>query len=138
MPYSLTYVSSSRIADDEAETIVDEIVSWSRRNNAHIGLTGALIFTGCDFAQTLEGERARVLALVERIRADDRHTGFDVVHQAEQAGTDFDGWTMAYRGTTSFVQRHIDAVRTRAPVERRVAVLELRALLQAFAHEPAG
>lgn len=135
MIYSLTYISKSRLAKDDAQSMVDSIVQKSRENNRLHGLTGALIFTGHDFAQTLEGERCHIETLMARISEDDRHDDIRVIHEGDQWSRDFASWSMAYRGMTTFVQRHIDAAR---PVSADVppddvAVLELRSLLSAFA-----
>lgn len=135
MTYSVTYVSRSRLGDEEAEQKVTDIVEASRRYNADFGLTGALIFTGRDFAQTLEGDRQAIDFIMDRIANDNRHVDVTVVHESEQSARDFADWSMAYRGLTTFVQRHVDAVRTAVPGDRKVAVIELRALLRAFAQE---
>lgn len=135
MPYSLTYVSRSRLHDDGAEHKVAAIVEVSRRYNQDKGLTGALIFTGRDFAQTLEGDREAIDFVMDRILNDDRHRDVAIIHASEQSARDFADWTLVYRGLTTFVQRHVDAVRSAVPGDHRVAVIELRALLRAFAQE---
>ena len=53
---------------------VDAILAASQRNNAHAGVTGALMFTDGFFAQVLEGSMAAVEQVFERIQLDDRHS----------------------------------------------------------------
>ena len=140
MIFSLTYISKSRLAEDRAQSTVDQIVQKSRENNRLHGLTGALIFTGLDFAQTLEGERCHIETLMSRISEDDRHENVRIVHQADQWSRHFASWSMAYRGMTTFVQRHVDAVRpvSANAASDEVAVSELRNLLSAFAADSSG
>lgn len=131
---SLTYVSKSRLASEDAEE-VDAIVEASRKNNARVGITGALLFTGRDFAQTLEGDRQAVLDLMERIKRDPRHDQVEIVHQSDNPVRSFANWSMAYRGLTTYVQRHVDAARDRSAHSfgSDVGQLELRQLLLGFA-----
>lgn len=135
MPFSLTYVSKSRIDVDDAAEIVDQIVVAARENNSAAGLTGALIFTGTDFAQTLEGDEAEVRKLMERISKDDRHEYIEIIYSAEHPHREYADWKMAYRGITTFVQRHVEAARGQPgdPAGDDAARHELRQLMRGFA-----
>lgn len=134
MPFSLTYVSKSRLAKDSAEQAVDQLVEHARRYNQSVGITGALIFTGTDFAQTLEGEEQEVRTLMSRICEDDRHERIEIIYTADHPEREYRDWTMAYRGVTTFVQRHVDATRADAgPPPHESAPIELRQLMRGFA-----
>ncbi len=94
MPYRLIYSSEAApgLAPPELETMLAE----SRiRNSAH-GITGVLIFVDGAFLQILEGEKADVLDLMERIEKDPRHSGIKVFYEQEVDTRAFASWSMAY------------------------------------------
>ena len=76
---------------------MDQILAVSRRNNARDGITGALLFNECCFAQVLEGASNSVHEVFERIQLDRRH-GDTVVLSFEPAPREFGEWSMAYAG----------------------------------------
>lgn len=123
----MTYVSRSLLDLASADAGVNAIIETSRMRNATDGITGALIFSGTHFAQTLEGRADLVRALMAKIAADPRHTDVTVVSQATITHErDYESWSMAYNGRTTFVQRHIGAVYEAQPH----ANTELRTLMR--------
>lgn len=86
---------------------VGEIVAASRERNAALGITGALIFTGGHFAQVLEGSPEAVEELMANIRCDPRHRNVRTVEMVNVPERRFPGWSLAYSGHSSFVDRHI-------------------------------
>lgn len=58
---------------------VDAILATSARNNPACGITGLLLFNGRNFLQLLEGEESEIATLMERITADQRHSGVSVL-----------------------------------------------------------
>ncbi len=98
--FRLVYVSRNRLprhtaAQDEQ---VERILASSRRNNAGLGITGALLFSTDCFAQTLEGPMPAVEALFERIQWDDRHCDSIVLQAGLVDAREFGDWSMAYAG----------------------------------------
>lgn len=96
--YRIVYVSRCELKPGRfgsAEAIGD-ILAASRRNNAAMGITGALAFNGEYFAQILEGERDKVLELMRRVETDARHSDLLVVEEGWVPQRDFTGWAMAY------------------------------------------
>ena len=96
--YRIVYVSRcalrpGRFGSPEA---ISDILTSSRRNNAAIGITGALAFNGEYFAQVLEGERDVVVDLMQRVERDARHSDVLVVDEGWVKQRDFGGWAMAY------------------------------------------
>ncbi len=76
--HRITYVSRSLMPmTPESENIFADLVSASAVNNRSKGITGALLVYDGWFVQTLEGARADIKPLFDRIAADPRHT--DVV-----------------------------------------------------------
>jgi hypothetical protein len=90
----LAYVSYP--AADFSSTEVGRIVQVSRVNNAARGITGVLVYTGCDFAQLIEGRHDAVETLWQKLRADPRHRDLEafIDEPAERAW--FETWRMGY------------------------------------------
>lgn len=109
--FRLLYVSASLLPPDSADRIVEGIVDVARARNSREGITGALLFTGEGFAQVLEGEQQAVLRLMADIERDRGHHEINIVLQAAVATRWFDGWSMAYNGTATYVKDLVDALR---------------------------
>ncbi len=77
--YAVSYVSESRIPEDQLPAELEAIQKKSHKNNAASGLTGKLIYCRNFFVQRLEGPKQAVDAAMARIRTDSRHTGFKVI-----------------------------------------------------------
>jgi hypothetical protein len=98
--HRLVYYSRNRIlgAPTEFSAEVDTILASSQRNNALIGVTGALIFNAGVFAQVLEGARSDVEATFERIQCDERHGDVSVLAFEPVEFRGFPSWSMAFVG----------------------------------------
>ena len=73
---------------------VASILKKSRTNNATLGVTGLLCFSGGIFLQVLEGGRMPVNKLYHRIAADPRHNDVALLSYAEITERSFAGWSM--------------------------------------------
>lgn len=83
MPYRLLYLS--HLAPGRDFSVVGPILHVSRERNPRLGIHGVLVFDGARFCQLLEGRRPEVTALLQRIRADARHTRLRVLFEGEEA-----------------------------------------------------
>jgi hypothetical protein len=94
--FRLVYRSRSALtgSDLNVEGAADAIVASSERNNARADVTGALVLVGDVFVQVLEGPRAAVEAVFERICRDLRHTEVQVIDFAQTHGRAFEAWAM--------------------------------------------
>jgi len=101
------YLSESHIEEADAQLVVSQIVANAQINNARLGITGALIYTGEHFAQVLEGSPETIQMLMARIVADFRHQNVVVVDQSPIDGRRFPEWSLAYQGQSQFVSRHV-------------------------------
>lgn len=74
------------------------LLERARAYNASNGITGVLIFYPAHriFVQVLEGPRADVLALLERVRADPRHRGLRVHFEAAVRERNLGAWPMGF------------------------------------------
>lgn len=92
MLIQLTYASrSSRIL---GPSDVKDILATSQRNNAAVGVTGALCLSNGIFLQQLEGERDVVNKVYLRILRDERHIEPAILDFSEIAARRFSNWNM--------------------------------------------
>ncbi|MFC7051700.1 BLUF domain-containing protein [Hansschlegelia quercus] len=98
--YRLVYYSRNRVAQETEATAaeIDDILAASRRNNARVGVTGALIFNSGVFAQVLEGALPDIEATFERIQRDQRHGDVEVLQFEPTATRAFPTWSMGFIG----------------------------------------
>ena len=98
--HRLVYYSRNRIAG--APGIVGgqirHILASSQRNNAPIGVTGALMFNAGCFAQVLEGKREILESTFERIQQDSRHGDVSLLAFEPIADRAFGNWSMGFVG----------------------------------------
>jgi hypothetical protein len=112
---SLLYISHSLLDPASADADMLALVRTAIERNRTIEVTGALIFTGTRFAQIIEGPAAAIDALLISIRRDPRHRDIDVIEQVKLPERRFAGWSLAYWGSTTFVDGLIDALDRPAP-----------------------
>ena len=75
----LIYVSSLTLSSRLKASIFDEVEAHARDYNEQQGITGTLCYGNGHFLQCLEGEKAKVLALQQRIFADKRHKDVEIL-----------------------------------------------------------
>lgn len=92
MLIQLTY--ASRCAHPLGPADVKDILAASQRNNANLGVTGALCLNHGIFLQQLEGDRMVVNALYHRILKDTRHCDTAILDLSEITHRQFTGWSM--------------------------------------------
>ena len=96
--FRLVYIS--RVAHSAGAGSLDDtiahILSVSRRNNARVGVTGALLFSAGVFAQTLEGPVPAVEGTFERIQCDPRHHQVSILQVGYVPDRLFADWSMGH------------------------------------------
>ena len=85
---------ASRAADSVSTDALGAILRRSRQDNQASGITGLLCLSGGSFLQVLEGGRAQVSALYNRIAADARHRDVVLLSYEEIGERRFAGWAM--------------------------------------------
>lgn len=88
----LTYCSRAAAAIDQEELAA--ILKVSRANNGKHGITGVLCLSGGYFIQVLEGGRAAVNHLYNRVVIDGRHSDVTLLGYEEIRERRFAGWAM--------------------------------------------
>ncbi|MGP5062778.1 BLUF domain-containing protein [Psychrobacter celer] len=90
----LVYVSSLTLASRLNAAIFDEIEAHARDYNEQHSITGTLCYGNGHFLQCIEGEKAKVAALTQRIFADERHKDVQVLVLQVITQRDFSDWRM--------------------------------------------
>ncbi len=94
-------IYASRTAAILTPLDVKDIVRSSQRNNAALGVTGALMLSNGIFLQCLEGDHMAVNALYHRILLDPRHGEPALLSYAEIDARLYGGWSMGLVPTTA-------------------------------------
>ncbi len=106
-----------------------ELLEVSRDRNGASAVTGMLLYRAGRFIQVLEGPSATVERLLERIRADHRHTGMRVLRNAPTDSRSFAEWTMGYEPITVPRAHAVEGLRDAFDdLEQPSSALALRAL----------
>lgn len=92
----LTY--ASRASHSVSAELIREILDSSQRNNPAKGLTGILCCNADIFLQALEGPRAEVNALYNRLADDSRHKDLTILDYAEISLRRYSSWSMGWAG----------------------------------------
>jgi len=92
--YRLYYMSSARPDLEKAE--VNRMVAAAALKNALLNITGAIGYDGVRFAQVLEGEKDNVTGLMDKIRADNRHSGIVIMDEKPVDRRIYEGWGMKH------------------------------------------
>ncbi|SPE26535.1 conserved hypothetical protein [Burkholderiales bacterium] len=85
---------ASRSPKSIESEVIDSILAQSRKHNPELGITGILCQGGDVYLQVLEGGRAAVNQLYNRIVQDKRHLDVVLLHFEEVTERRFAGWTM--------------------------------------------
>ena len=92
--YQLVYISAAK--QDFSESELEELLALARTNNKSLNVSGMLLFHEGSFIQALEGEKATVEKLYEKIGQDPRHIETRVLFRGELEQRDFEGWSMGF------------------------------------------
>ncbi|TLX51432.1 blue light sensor protein [Pseudoalteromonas ruthenica] len=97
-------VYASRVNDSLSTDDVAQILEHSRSNNRNNDISGLLCFNNEYFLQCLEGSRARVNALYQRILSDKRHQDILLLSYGEITERNFGRWSMGYIPASSIIR----------------------------------
>ncbi len=92
--FTLVYVSTEM--DHLSTHDLTLLLKQSREKNAHLEVTGMLLYKDGNFMQLLEGEKSVVLALYETIRNDRRHRNVITLYDNEVSVRHFSNWSMGF------------------------------------------
>lgn len=89
---TLAYTSRARL--DLTSGDLAAILKTARHLNALDDITGLLVFDGTRFLQIIEGSEDAIDNLVARLRADPRHSAFEIRDERLVEGRFFPDWSM--------------------------------------------
>lgn len=89
----LVYVSMAAPGLTAAD--LEDIATRAAARNRAAGLTGLLLYQAGGFYAVLEGPRRKLLACMERVATDRRHTRMEVLHESAIDERRFDTWTFS-------------------------------------------
>ena len=128
---SVTYTSLAQ--PDLKSSDLEEIHRSARESNARDEITGLLVYNGTHFLQVVEGAEEPVAKLIERLREDPRHKGFEVRDKRRIDGRSFPDWPMELlRVTPGFFQARdaiADTLPTTVPEAIRARLLRMTELI---------
>jgi hypothetical protein len=105
----VTYTSLAALDLDEEQ--LRSIHEAALALNGIDGISGLLLFNGIHFLQWIEGPPDAVDELIERLRRDPRHSGFEIRDERMADERIFGGWSMQLvRVRTSFLLAQDDVV----------------------------
>jgi hypothetical protein len=107
---SLLYVSRDRLNGGDVNSKLRQILDVAVERNLSNGITGALVHTGTDFAQILEGPEASVSQIMASILIDPRHDRVSIVRRDVVTQRNFPNWGMALIGHIPQTQQQLDAI----------------------------
>jgi len=87
---------ASRAAEPVTAELIESILRSSHKYNPALGITGVLCHGGDVYMQVLEGGRAAVNDLYNKIVRDSRHRQVMLLLYEEVAERRFAGWTMGH------------------------------------------
>jgi len=90
----LVYVSSLTFGSRLNTSIFEEVERHARDYNQQHGITGILCYGNGQFLQCIEGEKAHVFALKQRIFADNRHKNVETLLLQTIDHRSFSDWRM--------------------------------------------
>jgi hypothetical protein len=105
----VTYTSLAALDLDEEQ--LRSIHEAALALNGIDGISGLLLFNGIHFLQWIEGPPDAIDELIERLRRDPRHSGFEIRDERMADERIFGGWSMQLvRVRTSFLLAQDDVV----------------------------
>jgi len=102
----LAYVSD--IDSPYGQSDISYLLSAARRNNVRDGITGILIAGRSGFIQLVEGPKAAVTSLLERLEADPRHSNMVLLHRGDTQLRAYPDCPMTFQYADSDVLRRLE------------------------------
>lgn len=107
MIFHALYVSSATTRLDDAA--IAKLLEQSRTLNRMSGITGMLVHFDGNYIQAVEGPRAAVESLLERVERDPRHKDFKLMFSYESELREFGEWSMGLESVPAPL-RDLDAL----------------------------
>jgi hypothetical protein len=130
LPTIFSYSYCSRAVPGVGMAEVEQIIATARFHNPRLGITGMLVFGSGVFFQWIEGPRASITGLTERLASDPRHDTIIVLDQSEEVRERlFPEWDMELVGATDIREVLVDAIDNAGEDTNAAALQRLLAML---------
>lgn len=96
--YKIIYFSSAIKLLDEDQ--INLLLVKAHHYNFENGITGVLLYLEGDFLQVLEGKKADVVVLFDKIKKDSRHRLIITIFEQKISKRQFPEWTMGFHSST--------------------------------------
>lgn len=124
------YVSECALPAAWSEPAVEAIVATSIVRNSSLGVTGALLFTGRNFVQFIEGPPASLVELRTAIEADMRHRDVDTKLFGRRLSRMFETWSLAYAGRSVYIAENVSSLAATESCDTDALIALLREFAQ--------
>lgn len=131
----ILYISESCLSGQTVVNDVAKLIDASRRKNAAMDITGALVFTGERFAQYIEGPVLAIASLLTCLECDERHRQMVVHFDHRYQERKFMGWSLAYHGPSLYIARHVEGIVSSSGHAREQHVNRMLRLLKGLSDE---
>ncbi|OZB17814.1 MAG: blue light sensor protein [Hyphomonas sp. 34-62-18] len=128
--FRLIYVSTARPGLSDADML--SVLNASQSNNEERYITGYLVHNGENFMQLIEGPRAEVEDIYDRILKDKRHSGIVRILAEKADQRAFPRWSMNYFRVDKGGQNGTMMVRRDDPVDSLMTAEAPRDLIYTF------
>ena len=101
----LVYFSKNKMPTDGSVAVqLKQILASAIKNNAHLAVTGGLVFNRHYFMQVLEGDRSTVTKLFTTISGDTRHDQIELMDVKDARERLFGAWSMGFASTPKLIK----------------------------------
>jgi Sensors of blue-light using FAD len=101
----LVYFSKNKMPTDGSVAVqLKQILASAIKNNAHLAVTGGLVFNRNYFMQVLEGNRSTVTKLFTTISGDTRHDQIELMDVKDARERLFGAWSMGFASTPELIK----------------------------------
>lgn len=101
----LVYFSKNKMPTDGSVAVqLKQILASAIKNNAHLAVTGGLVFNRNYFMQVLEGDRSTVTKLFTTISGDTRHDQIELMDVKDARERLFGAWSMGFASTPELIK----------------------------------
>jgi hypothetical protein len=90
--------------DGSVAVQLKQILASAIKNNAHLAVTGGLVFNRNYFMQVLEGDRSTVTKLFTTISGDTRHDQIELMDVKDARERLFGAWSMGFASTPELIK----------------------------------
>lgn len=90
----IVYISEYTGQKDDIESVLKDITTIAKIQNAELEITGVLFYQNGNFIQIIEGEEGNLRKLLDKIECDSRHRNMEYIIDEAVTARGFSDWNM--------------------------------------------